>query len=255
MADRPRGRRPDPTRVAELFERYGSGGSRSVRNELVELHIGLAYHIARRYSRTADQRDDLEQVAVLGLVKAVERFDPSRGVGFGTFAGRTVEGELKRHFRDATWEVRVPRSLKDLHVSVRSVSDELTNRFDRAPSIGEIAEELDVDRDTVIEALGAGNARNPQSIDAPSGPDGATPAASLGIESDYTRVEDRFEVEQLTDTLEPREREIIRLRYEERMSQDAIAELIGISQMHVSRLLRRSLETLRAEAETRRPAS
>ncbi len=248
VSERPTGGRPDPELVDELFASYAQERSWAIRNQLVELHMGLAMHIARRFGRGRSGTEDLEQVALLGLLKAVERFDPARGVTFGTFAGRTIEGEIKRHLRDTTWEVHVPRSLKDLHVSVRSVSEELAQRLGRAPSTHEIADELDVGTDDVLEALATGTARTPESIDAPAGVGGTDHTAALGVGGGYADVENSYQVERLVAELPEREREIVRLRFEEHLSQDAIAEHVGISQMHVSRLLRRSLDALREAA-------
>lgn len=215
--------------------------------------MGLAVHIVRRYSR-GDDTDDLEQVALLGLVRAVERYDPTRGFAFSTFAGRTIEGELKHHFRDRTWGVRVPRSLKDLRVSVRAASDQLTNQLGRAPTIREISSYLEVDADSVIEALGADSARNPRSLDTPSaeGDDALAPTevADRTAADEFSVIEDRSDIEDLLAALEPREREIIELRFTQQMSQQQIADRLGISQMHVSRLLRRSLETLRGRLDS-----
>lgn len=257
MADRPRNTRRDSDRagredvgddvVASQFARYAAEPTRALRNELVEAHVGLARHIARRFSRGGDS-EDLEQVALVALVKAVERFDPGRGFAFSTFAGRTIEGELKRYFRDRTWKMRVPRSLKDLRVSVRSASDELTNSLGRAPTISELADFLDVPAESVVEALGADAARTTESIDSPargSQDDSPRVPRELSATAEFSEVEDRDEVEYLLDHLPEREREIVRLRFTHQLSQQAIADRVGVSQMHVSRLLRRSLATMR----------
>ncbi|MEZ5239653.1 MAG: sigma-70 family RNA polymerase sigma factor [Microthrixaceae bacterium] len=236
--------------MSELFEKFARDRSRRTRNELVEMHMGLARHIAHRFSRGTDT-EDLEQAALVALVKAVERFDPERGPAFSTFAGRTIEGELKRYFRDRTWKMRVPRSLKDLRVSVRSTATQLTNDLGRSPTINEIASFLSVEPDSVVEALGAEAARNTESIDAPvRGSDGGGlyESSEMGTSGGFTGVDDRDEVEYLLEHLPERERVIVRLRFDERLSQQAIAERVGISQMHVSRLLRRSLETMRRVA-------
>jgi RNA polymerase sigma-B factor len=241
------GSKPDGDEVGALFTRYAREPSRALRNKLVESHMGLARHIARRFSRGGDS-EDLEQVALMALVKSVERFDPERGFAFTTFAGRTIEGEIKRYFRDSTWKMRVPRSLKDLRVSVRSASSELTNSLGRAPTIKEVADFLDVDTESVVDALGADTARNTESIDAPvSGSDHDRPGftRALATSGGFSVVEDRNEIEYLLECLPEREREIVRLRFTHQLSQQAIAGQMGISQMHVSRLLRRSLATMR----------
>lgn len=247
MTQRHRGPVLDDDEIAALFAKYEREPDRSLRNRLVEAHMGLARHIARRFSRGSDS-EDLEQVALVALVKAVERFDPQRGFAFSTFAGRTIEGELKRYFRDRTWKMRVPRSLKDLRVSVRSASEELTNSLGRAPTISEIAGFLEVDDEAVVEALGAEAARNTESIDAPvrgSEQDAPRLSREPAETADFSTVEDRAQVEHLLGYLPEREQEIVRLRFGHRLSQQAIAERVGISQMHVSRLLRTSLSTMR----------
>lgn len=234
----------------ELFRRFAANRRRSLRNELVERHMGLAVHIANRYRRANVNDDDLRQVAMIGLVKAVDRFDPEYGASFSAFAGRTIEGELKRHFRDRSWVVRVPRSAKELHLLVRRASDDLSHELSRSPTVDEIAEHLQVDRDDVLRGLAASAAYNVGTLDAGVGEDGndtatdrqrALAADDLGFEN----TENRQIVLELLDRLPEREREIVRLRFYERMSQSEIGEAVGVSQMHVSRLLRRSFEQMR----------
>ena len=226
--------------------------ARSTRNRIVELHMGLASSRARSIGGGARADDDLEQVAFLALVKAIDRFDPSKGASFATFASRTVDGELKRHLRDATWAVRVPRSLKELHVSILSATTELEQRLGHSPSVGEIADELGVGRAEVLSALGAGTARSSNSLDTPEGsegdPVGMDRQAALAVKADYEAVDNAELLEQLTADLGHRDREIIRLRFVERMSQDEIADQVGVSQMQVSRLLRRTLDQMRSSA-------
>ena len=238
---------PDPT---PLFEEWRRTGKRALRNQLVEMHIGLAVHIARRFERGPRRDDDLEQVALLALVKSVDRFDPERGVPFAAFAGRTIEGELKRYFRDATWAVQVPRSAKELHLSVRASIDRLTHSLGRAPSVDEVAAELSITRDDVLVGLAATDARAVGSLDA-TPDDGSPGAARLADEGDggYVGVEDRDAVENLLAQLPERERTIVELRFYGGLSQSQIAERLGISQMHVSRLLRATLERMRDLAE------
>lgn len=206
--------------------------------------MGLALHFVTRYRRSDTEDDDLRQVALLGLVKAIDRFDPERGVAFSTFAGRTIEGELKRHFRDRTWALRVPRSIKDLHVSVRRASEALEQQLSRSPTVRELADHLDVGIDDVIGALGATAARRAGSLDELD-PDGSTASPRAGSPDSEDRTDDRDEIIRLLATLGPREREIIRLRFYEHLSQEQIADRVGLSQMHVSRLLRRSFEQMR----------
>lgn len=237
---------PDTT---ELFEELARTGRRRVRNQIVEEHMGLAVHIAKRYNARAGRDDDIEQVAMLALVKAVDRFDPSVGVPFSAFAGRTIEGEIKRHFRDATWTVKVPRGAKELHLAVRRGREELAATSGRSPTVAELARHLDLSQDDVITGLSAGEARAVETIDAPTGDDSAPSSsrqrATASDEVGFDDVENQTVVHQLLATLPDREREIVRLRFFERMSQAEIADIVGVSQMHVSRLLRRSFEELR----------
>lgn len=239
------------TPIDELFERYGATRDRELRNELVERHMGLAAHIARRYSRPG-LHDDVRQAAMVGLVKAVERFDAGHGVAFSTFAGSTIEGELKRFLRDHTWVVRVPRSAKELHLVVERAVDELQHRAGRSPSVDELASHLGIDRDDVLRGLTAGAARRVETLDhGPPDATGSGTAATRALGTDdpsFDALVDRHAVEALLDTLPEREQQIVRLRFFEELSQDRIAERMGISQMHVSRLLRRAFDQLRAQA-------
>ena len=232
----------------ELFREFARSGRRSVRNRLVERHMGLAAHIAKRYQRSGTNDDDLRQVAMLGLVKAVDRFDPEYGAAFSAFAGRTIEGELKRHFRDRSWAVRVPRSAKELHLLVRRASDDLGHELGRSPSVDEIARHLDIERDDVLRGLAASAAYSVGTLDsADDGNDQATDRQrALAVdEGGFENAENQAVVAELLERLPDREREIVRLRFYERKSQAEIGELMGISQMHVSRLLRRSFDELR----------
>lgn len=241
-------RDPDETED-ERFHRFVRTRDRRLRNELVEAHLGLAHHFAARYRRSGADDDDLHQVAFLGLVKAVDRFDPDRGVAFSTFAGRTIEGELKRHFRDRTWSVRVPRSIKDLHVSVRRTSDELAQELGRSPTVRELSERLGAGIDEVVGALAAGSARRAERLEIGDGDGRSDHMPELGRPGGTRSIEDRDEVERLIALLDPREQEIVRLRFYEQLSQDQIAERVGLSQMHVSRLLRQSFARMRAAGE------
>lgn len=233
----------------DLFVEFRRTGRRHLRNRIVEDHMGLAIHIAKRFNGGPGRDDDIEQVAMLALVKSVDRFDPDMGVPFSAFAGRTIEGEIKRHFRDATWAVKVPRGAKELHVAVRRANDHLSGKLGRSPSVDEVAEYLDVDRDDVITGLAAGMARRVGSID--PGPDDESAsdrrsATAVG-ERGFGDVENEAVVERLISTLPEREQEIVRLRFYDELSQSEIAERVGVSQMHVSRLLRKSFEILRDE--------
>ena len=233
-----------------LFVEFASTRDRSVRNRLVERHMGLAAHIAKRFSRPGVGDDDLRQVAMLGLVKAVDRFDPEYGVPFAAFAGSTIEGELKRHFRDHSWVVRVPRSAKDLHLLVRRATDELVQKSGRSPSVDEIATHLGVERDDVLRGLAASSAYHVGTIQ-PGGADGETETpidrvdALASEETGYDQALDTDLVARLLAQLPEREQEIVRLRFYEQQSQEQIAAKVGVSQMQVSRLLRGSFEKLR----------
>jgi RNA polymerase sigma-B factor len=237
---------PDTT---VLFEEFARTGRRRTRNQIVEEHMGLAVHIAKRYNVRAGRDDDIEQVAMLALVKAVDRFDPTVGVPFAAFAGRTIEGEIKRHFRDATWSIKVPRGAKELHLSVRRAGDELSSKLGRSPSVAEVAAHLEVPEDDVITGLSVGEARRVESIDTPAGDAGGVSSARQRATSTrdggFVDVENGAVVEQLLETLADREREIVRLRFYEEMSQVDIAAIVGVSQMHVSRLLKRAFNDLR----------
>ena len=240
---------PDPGQQGtgdDRFHEFARTRDRALRNELVVEHMGLAYHFAARFRRSSSDESDLRQVALLGLVKALDRFDPERGVAFSTFAGRTIEGELKRHFRDQTWSLRVPRSVKDLHVAVRRASEEMEQQLARSPTGRELADHLGVSLDEVVGAIGAVSARRAGSLDRPDGESPNAHEAALGRPGATGDVEDRDQVERLLATLEPREQEIIRLRFYEQLSQEQIAARVGLSQMHVSRLLRQSFAQMRS---------
>ena len=233
----------------DLFEEYRRSGRRSVRNRIVEEHMGLAIHIARRFDGRTRRDGDIEQVAMLALVKAVDRFDPTLGVPFVAFAGRTIEGEIKRYFRDSTWAMKVPRGAKELHLAVRKAVDELAAALGRSPTVDEVAEHLDVPRDDVITGLAAGEARSIGSID-PAPEEGSPMSERVGGTHDqgYEAVDNDDAVQALLATLPERERTIVTLRFYDELSQSEIAARVGVSQMHVSRLLRAALERPREQA-------
>jgi RNA polymerase sigma-B factor len=212
--------------------------------------MGLAIHIANRYRRANMSDDDLRQVAMVGLVKAVDRFDPDFGSPFSAFAGRTIEGELKRHFRDRSWVVRVPRSAKELHLQVRRANDELSQDLGRSPSVDQIAEHLGIDRDDVFRGLSASAAYQVGTLDSGAGDDTSDTntdrqAVLATVDTGFEDSENRQVIAELLERLPERQREIVRLRFYERMSQSEIGAVMGISQMHVSRLLRRSFDEMR----------
>lgn len=244
--------RPTAEEVSALFDRYQRTGRRRDRNALVEAHIGFAHHIARRYANRGVPDEDLRQLALLALVQAVDRFDPDVGAAFTSFAGRTIEGVIKRHFRDSLWRVRVPRSTKNLHLDVRRANDELSAELGRAPTVREVARHLDVETDAVVEALGAAAAFSPASLEGGTTDEPGSADRSSRLASDDPVLEatpERIHVDRLLSHLPERERRIVELRFYDELTQSQIAEQVGVSQMHVSRLLRRSLELLRRWAD------
>jgi RNA polymerase sigma-B factor len=251
-----RAQRVDPTELLEKFVQYRTTRERALRNELVEAHIGLARHLAARYADRGEPFDDLLQVAQLGMVKAVERFDPERDIQFSTFASVTVSGELKRHFRDRTWSVRVPRAAQELHLRIAPTIEELTQRLGHAPRIDELAAELRVSEEELLVAMDVGRAYRARSIERPARDgtdDGEHDHAVLQhqlaqLDAGFAHAENRHIVTTLLDRLEPRERRIVELRFYEQRTQLEIGRELGISQMHVSRLLRRSLDVMRLAA-------
>ncbi len=215
-----------------------------VRAALVELHAGLAYSIARRFSRDGRPDDDLSQVAMLGLLKAVDRFDDSRGVAFSSFATPTIRGEIRRHFRDTAWAAHVPRGLRELAVQIPPAAEALTAQLGRAPRPSELAAHLDTDADRVIEALEAAQALSAVPLETPSY-DGRPLTETLGtIDAALARIDERQALRPLIAALPQRERDILMMRFFEELSQSQIAARLGISQMHVSRLLSRTLREL-----------
>ncbi len=235
----------------EAFAEYRRTRDRRLRNRLIEEHRQVAERVARRFPNRSLPWDDVFQVAQLGLLKAVDRFDPDKGFKFSTFAEPTISGELKRHFRDHLWDVRVPRRAHDLQQAVKRVVEELTHDLDRAPTIAEIAHRLDVEPDDVMMAMEADSARRATSLSAPVGTgdaEGAPLSDQLGgVDANLERAADRVTLVELVTQLPQREQELIRLRFEENLSQSEIGERLGVSQMHVSRLLRRTLTDLRAQ--------
>jgi RNA polymerase sigma-B factor len=233
---------------ATLFDRRRNGDPRA-REQLVARFLPLARHLARRYRGQADQQD-LEQVASLALLKAIDRFDPDRGLAFSTFAVPTILGELKRYFRDLSWSVHVPRSVKDLTGRLDADTRALSAELGRSPTPAELAERAGTKVECIVEAMAANTAHYADSLDRPVSEDGGTVVDLLGGELDpgYEHAEDATLVASLLATLPEREQIILRLRFEQELTQAEIGERIGISQMHVSRLIRRSIARLQATA-------
>ena len=235
-----------------LFERLGTDGDAGARAQLVERFLPLARAMALRYQHSHEPLDDLLQVASLGLVRAVDRFDPEREIAFSSFAVPTILGEIRRHFRDRTWSVRVPRNLQELSLRVDRTVGELSDQLRRQPSVAEIAAAIASDEESVLEALQAGGAYRALSFDAHRGGEEEAPtlADSIGVGEDgFDRAEARATLEALLRLVSSREREVLRLRFEHDLTQAEIGAVIGVSQMQVSRIIRRALARLRAVAD------
>jgi RNA polymerase sigma-B factor len=238
-----------------LLERYHRDGDIAAREALVERFLPLARQLARRYQRGAEPLDDLIQVASLGLLKAIDRFEPDRPTAFSSFAVPTILGELKRHFRDRGWSVRVPRDLQEMSVRVDRVSEALARGLGRTPTPAEIAEEIGTTTERVLEAREAAGAYRAVSLDRSREEDeeGEAMAETFGIEDPgFGLAEDAATVERLMTVLTDREREVLRLRFAEDLTQSEIGQRVGVSQMHVSRLIRQAVARLRAAAEDKR---
>ncbi|GAA1916213.1 RNA polymerase sigma factor SigF [Streptantibioticus ferralitis] len=225
----------------------GSSEREELRNRLVQMHLPLVEHLARRFRNRGEPLDDLTQVATIGLIKSVNRFDPDRGVEFSTYATPTVVGEIKRHFRDKGWAVRVPRRLQELRLALTTATGELSQEHGRAPTVHELAEHLKISEEEVLEGLESANAYSTLSLDVPDTDDESPAVAdTLGAEDDALEgVEYRESLKPLLEQLPPREKKILLLRFFGNMTQSQIAQEVGISQMHVSRLLARTLAQLR----------
>ncbi len=236
-----------------LFERYRAGDA-AARELLVQRYLPLAKRLARRYGRSSEPLDDLQQVASLGLLKALDRFDPERGTAFASFALPTILGELRRYFRDCGWSVHVPRGTQERALRVQHAHEQLATA-DRAPTVTQLAEYLELDREQVLDALQAVEAYETLSLDAPCPGDEGDSVTSFvetfGVEDEsYERAELRAAMSGALEQLDERERTVIRMRFVDDLSQTQIAARIGVSQMQVSRLLRRALERLRDSPAT-----
>jgi RNA polymerase sigma-B factor len=250
MTVTPNDHAPGSRDIDRRFELYRRTRDRELRNELVQEHRRLATFLARRLRHRGESVDDLEQVAMLGLLKAVERFEPERGLRFSSFATPTIMGELKRHFRDRGWSVRVPRRVQELHLELDRQIALLTQELGRPPTTAEIADRLGTSEEEVLEGMEANSLYRLASLDARRSDDDADPYdTTLGRpDTEFERVNDRLEVQELLSELPPRERTIVYLRFFEGRTQSEIASRVGISQMHVSRLLTKSLAALGARA-------
>jgi RNA polymerase sigma-B factor len=234
----------------ELLRRYHEGGDTTAREELVARHLPLVRSLARRYANRGEPLDDIEQVGAIGLIKAIDRFDLERDVSLATYATPNVVGEIKRHFRDKGWAIRVPRALQELNARMSATIDRLTLRLGHSPSVAEIATELGTTPEEVLEALEVGTAYSTLSLSPPAGEESGDPLEAIGVEdAEFERSEDRAALAPALAHLPEREREILRMRFEEGLPQTQIAERIGLSQMHVSRLIRKSLAAMRDELD------
>jgi RNA polymerase sigma-B factor len=225
---------------------------RTERNTLVEEHLDCVDHFERVYANRGVAADDLRQTAFVALVQAADRFDPTMGVAFTTYASRTIDGTIKRYFRDRTWMIRPPRAAQELHLNLRRADDELYQRLGRRPTVAELAREVDADIDHVLEELEAGSSRSVASLDkAARDDDGYTLHDSLGaIDGSFDSVDASVAVDRALGVLDERSREAIYLRFFEHLNQDEIAARLGISQSYLSRVLRAALQTMRAEIES-----
>jgi RNA polymerase sigma-B factor len=245
--------RHDRARARELFAELAGLDAddpkrNRVRDELVEMHLPLVEYLARRFRNRGEPLDDLVQVATIGLIKSVDRFDLDRGVEFSTYATPTIVGEIKRHFRDKGWAIRVPRRLQELKLLLTKATSDLSQKNGRSPTVAELAKHLEMSEEDVLEGLESANAYSAVSLDAPDGTDDDSPSVSdsLGTEDDALEgVEYRESLKPLLERLPPREKKILLLRFFGNMTQSQIAAELGISQMHVSRLLARTLAQLR----------
>jgi len=237
----------------EVIERVRREGSPAARAAAVEAFLPLTRSLARRYRRGEEPLDDLEQVASLGLLKAINGFDLERGTAFASFAVPTIVGELRRHFRDKGWTIRVPRELQELTLRLAKEQEAASTELGRPPTVTELSERLDVPVERVLEAREASHAMRPVSLDRPALPDGESDGDTLVdrfgvVDRGFARAEDGATVQELLRRLPDRERSVIELRFHEDLTQSEIGERIGISQMHVSRLLRRALAELHTMA-------
>lgn len=237
--------------IRRAIQEHFETRDRRARDVIVDAYQGLAYSLAARFAQRGEELDDLNQVALIGLLKAIERFDPDRGAELTTFATATILGELKRHLRDRGWSVRLPRRIHDLHLRAQQAIDELTQELGRSPTLVELAQRLSASVDEVVEALDAGGLRHNASLEAPLSPgDDHSLTSRLGTgDARLAEVDGRLTLSPLLARLPERQRQILNLRFAVGCSQTEIAAMVGVSQMQVSRLLARSLAQLRAWSE------
>ncbi len=231
-----------PSRMPPLNRRPGEND----RDALILAHMPLVKALARRYANRGEPLDDLIQVGTIGLIKAIDRFDADRGSELASFATPTILGEIRRHFRDKTWVVHVPRGIQDMHATVNRTIEEMTGRLRHSPSVQEVAEELGLSQDEVLDAIAAGAAYQPLSLSRPPRNGEEDDPIDIGIEEEgFEWAEGRAAIGNSLSQLPVREQRILQLRFDGGKTQSEIAEIVGISQMHVSRLLTKALKTLR----------
>ena len=230
----------------EQFREFNRTHRGEIRDAIIENHLGLAHHLARRFANRGEPYDDLYQVACMALVKAVERFDPDRSVKFSSFAVPYIVGELKRYFRDKGWSVRAPRRVQELYLEIGPQVENLTHELGRSPTVAELASSLGEPIGVVLEAVEAGRMYRSDSLDSPSD-DAAETTPGPHDEDEVDRVDSQTVLAEALKGLSPMERDIIRMRFVDEMSQSAIAKRIGVSQMQVSRYLAQSLQRLRSQ--------
>ncbi|MDM8271409.1 SigB/SigF/SigG family RNA polymerase sigma factor [Thermophilibacter provencensis] len=238
----------DKDRTRELFRRYKLEGDSDARDQLIVNHLNLVRFLASKFKNRGESLEDLVQVGTIGLIKAIDRFDPERGLEFTTYATPTIMGEIKRHFRDKGWSVRVPRRLQELSAKVNQVTDELTNQLQRSPSVEEIAEHLGITVDEVLEAMESSSAYSSVPLEGGgSSEDEESPSVIdhyVTEDADLAASDDRIVLEEAIQDFSPRERDVIHMRFVDGLTQVEIAENLGISQVQVSRLLRRTLRRI-----------
>ena len=244
-------RRPDKARTRKLLTRYHNEGDQRARERVIEEQMPLVEFLARKFAGRGEPLDDLVQVGSVGLIKAVDRFDLERKIEFSTYATPNILGEIKRYFRDKGWSMRVPRGLQELRQSARDTIRDETVRTGRSPTVAELAVKLESDEESVAEALALGRAYNTASLDAPINNEDSDSDTIVDLQADenspISGLEDKILLQKAIDGLKGQQKQILKLRFNEGKTQTEIAGQIGVSQMHVSRLLRRALDDLRKE--------
>lgn len=242
----------DKERTRELFDLYKNKGDLDARDELISNHLNLVRFLAAKYKNRGEDLEDLESVGKIGLIKAIDRYDPNLGWEFTTYATPTIRGEIQRHFRDKGWDVRVPRRLQELSAKITHATDELTSELQHSPTTEEVAKRVGVSVDEVLEAMESSGAYSSVPLDTPISDeeDAPTIADRFADQTDeLTSIDDRMVIDEVINEFSPREQEVIRMRYNEGLTQVEIAEKLGVSQVQVSRLLRRTLKKIQEKID------